>query len=115
MAQREVAGGRYRRVVVPPEVRGGYAYALYATGYDPRTYLALGGSRVDREWALYPEAGPLSFPPFEVRTVDWAGEPRAPDTLYVLGSWNKLPAGARVLTVTHGASGRDALQVISFP
>ena len=115
IAQREVGQGHFRRVVVPPEVREGYVYALYATGYDPRAYLGAGGSRLDPQRPLYPEAGPMAFPPYEVRTVDWASEPRAPDTLYVLGSWNKLPAGARVLAVTHGASGRDVLQVVYFP
>lgn len=113
-AKGEVQSGRAQRVVVPPEVREGYAYLLFATGYDPREYLANGGSRVDEDWPLYPEPGPMRFPPYEVRKVEWQTEPRVPGTLYVLGSWNRMPDGARALRVTKGASGKDALQVIAF-
>ena len=114
LAKREVDQGRARSVVVPPEVREGYVYALFASGYDPRRYLDHGGSAAHLDWALYPQPGPMRFPPWEVRRVEWQTESRSEDTLYVLGSWNQLPPGARVLATTRGAGGRPALQLISL-
>lgn len=115
LAAREVEHGRARRIVVPPEVREGYVYALFASKYDPALYLVHGGSTASPDWALYPEPGPMRFPPWDVRRVDWAAEPRSPDTLYVLGAWNQIPAGARVIATTRGPSGREALRVLTLP
>jgi hypothetical protein len=114
-AQAEVDAGRYQRVVIPQEMSLSYIYALYATGYDPRAYLAQGGSVVDPEGPFFPGPGPLRFAPFEVRVVDWSTEPRRPEVLYVLEATYRLPPWLRVVKVIPGLGGQDKLQLAAVP
>ncbi|HEX2033056.1 MAG TPA: glycosyltransferase family 39 protein [Chloroflexota bacterium] len=114
-AAAEVATGRFERVVIPQEIWGDYVYALYATRYDPRAYLAQGGSVVDPEGPFYPAPGPLQFEPFEVRVVDWSVEPRRPEVLYVLHASTRKPAGLEVVSVIKGVTAQDAMQLLAYP
>ena len=75
-AQNEVDSGRYARVVIPddlPTPRVAYIYALFGTAYSPERYLAQGGTRSSLLWRWYPEPGPMTFEPFELRAVTGAG------------------------------------------
>lgn len=113
-AQAAVASGRFDRVVIPQEMGLSYAYALFGTAYDPASYLAQGGTRMEPDSPFYPDPGPLRFAPFEVRVVRWPDEPRNPRVLYVLEGGSQPPAGLRVVTSVKGAGSRDALQLAAF-
>jgi hypothetical protein len=106
-AQDAVTSGTYRRVVVAEQTGLSYIHLLFATRYDPQTYLAAGGTN--------PDAPALVFPPYEVRPVRWDSEPRAPDVLYALGGGTTLPAGARLVRAIQDVSGRDAVLLVDFP
>jgi 4-amino-4-deoxy-L-arabinose transferase-like glycosyltransferase len=109
-----VDGQRYTRIVIPQEMGLSYAYALFATQYDPARYQAQGGSRANPLSPFYPAPGPMRFEPFEVRQVDWRAEPRDPRVLYVLEGPAQPPPGTQVIHVTRGADGQPALQLVRF-
>jgi hypothetical protein len=113
-AQAQVDAGRFERVVIPQQMALSYVYALYATAYDPRAYLAQGGSVVDPSGPFYPGPGPLRFRPFEVRPVDWQQEPRAPGVLYVLEGTARVPPGLQVVEVIKSLSGHERMQLVAF-
>ncbi|MBI3971580.1 MAG: glycosyltransferase family 39 protein [Chloroflexi bacterium] len=84
IAQAEVAAGRARRIVLPPKPSDAYAYALFATAYDPAHYLAQGGTGQLHARPISREPSPLRFEPFEVREVQWDKETRDGQTVYVM-------------------------------
>ena len=113
-AQSLVERGLYRTVVIPHELRGGqYAFALFATRYDPANYLAQGGTREDPTWPGYPERGPMTFQPFQVRVVDWTREPEGTGALYVWHGGLAPPEGFLPVQVILNTSGSPALQLIA--
>jgi hypothetical protein len=91
-----------------------YVYALFGTQYDPASYLAQGGSKADPTYHAYPAPGPMTFTPFELRTVDWRTEPHDPRVLYVTEGGSRPPAGTEVVHVTKAPDGRDAIQLVRF-
>ena len=114
-AKQEVDRGRYTRVVIDSDLEVGYIFALVGTQYDPRHYLDQGGTRIAEDWPSYPEPGPLTFEPFEVRAVNWADVPRGDGTLYVVNGSNTLPAGARSVAEIRNIAGQAALRLVDFP
>jgi 4-amino-4-deoxy-L-arabinose transferase-like glycosyltransferase len=112
-AKAEVDAGHFKRIVIPQEFSLSYVYALYATAYDPRLYLAQGGSVADATTSFYPGPGPLRFDPFEVRVVNWRTEPRDPEVLFVIEAAANLPQGFKAIKVVPGVSGHDKLQLIA--
>ena len=114
LVEGDASGGRYSRVVIPEEMGHSYVYALFGTQYDPARYLEQGGSRVDATYAGYPAPGPMTFAPFEVRSVDWRTERHDPSVLYVTEGGSRPPAGTAVVYVTKALDGRDAIQLVRF-
>jgi uncharacterized membrane protein len=106
-AQAEVAAGRFNRVVVAQQTGLSLLQALYAVGYDPRAYLAQGGSQPGPD-------GTVRFEPFELRDVEWRSEPRAAGTLYVVGAGTSLPASARVVRSVQDAGGHNAVLLVAL-
>jgi 4-amino-4-deoxy-L-arabinose transferase-like glycosyltransferase len=116
VALAEAESGRFDRVVIPDYLEYSYAYALFATQYDPRTYLAQGGTAQLLTRPISRESIPLRFAPFEMRYVNWDDEPRDPRAIYVL--WliegRRFPADLRVMRSIQNLGGRDAFWLATF-
>ena len=113
-AQEEVARGLVRRVVVPHDLDTSYIYALFGTGYDPRLYLAAGGTAQRRPRTATSAPGPMTVGAFEFRNVDWGSENRSPTTLYVICCRRGAPGGNRVVRTILSRSGREAARLIVY-
>jgi 4-amino-4-deoxy-L-arabinose transferase-like glycosyltransferase len=113
-AQEELARGRIERVVVPHDIDTSYIYALFGTGYDPRLYLAAGGTAQRRPRTATNAPGPMTVGAFEFRDVDWGSERRSPTTLYVLCCGRGAPGGNRVVRTIYSRSGREAARLVVF-
>lgn len=113
-AQEELARGRVERVVVPDDLDTSYIYALFGTGYDPRLYIAAGGTAQRSPRTPTKAPGPMTAGPFEFRQVDWGAEGRSPTTLYVLCCRRGAPGGNRVLRTIHSQSGREVARLVVF-
>ncbi|MBI3970108.1 MAG: hypothetical protein HY332_02360 [Chloroflexi bacterium] len=116
-ARSQVEQGQFTKVVVPQNLEFAYVYALFATAYDPATYLHYGGSEQLLRQTNAGEPGPVSFPPFEARRVEWEHEPRSPGILYVV--WNlegrqRLPPDTYVVKDIQNTGGRSALRLVAF-
>jgi 4-amino-4-deoxy-L-arabinose transferase-like glycosyltransferase len=112
LVESDASGGRYSRIVIPEEMGLSYVYALFGTQYDPARYLEQGGSRIDPTYGAYPAPGPMTFAPFEVRTVDWRTERHDPSVLYVTEGGSPPPVGTEIVHVTKAPDGREVLQLV---
>ncbi len=67
-----------------------YMFYLFHSGYDPRRYLANGGTKSGGF------AEPHAFDTFEFRPIDWSKDSKLTNTL-IIGNVNDFPAGAPIL------------------
>lgn len=78
---------RYEKVVVSTRLDQSYMFFLFYTQYDPKTYLAHGGTKSGSF-----EEVRNSFDKYEFRRIDWSREKRDGTILYV-GAPDDMPHG----------------------
>lgn len=100
----EAHKGAYERVIVSTKLEQPHMFFLFYTKYDPRTYLAAGGTA---------SGGFLEvrnhFDKYEFRPIHWQTEKRDGSELYV-GTPNEIPAGDG-LTVVRYLNGDPAMVI----
>lgn len=78
---------RYQKIVVSTDLEQSYMFFLFYTKYDPKKYLAGGGTKSGSF-----EEGHNAFDVYQFRKIDWRQELRDGSILYV-GAPNDMPHG----------------------
>lgn len=98
---------KYQKVVVSTTLEQSYMFFLFYTKYDPRLYLAGGGTRS----GSFEEAN-NHFDKYEFRKIDWSRERRDGTILYV-GDPKDMPHG-NVMNYTF-LNGKPAIEMADQP
>lgn len=98
---------KYQKVVVSTTLEQSYMFFLFYTKYDPRLYLAGGGTKS----GSFEEAN-NHFDAYEFRKIDWSREKRDGTILYV-GDPKEMPHG-NVMNITF-LDGKPAIEMADQP